>query len=90
MSATPRKSRHKSERSVFFLKTKAILRIVSLAMLIAAAVFVLCALSNPGLGRVFYIGSIKIGADVKRIFYAAYLIVMAALFGISFLVKNKK
>ena len=53
------------------MKTKAILRIVSLAMLIAAAVFVLCALSNPGLGRVFYIGSIKIGADVKRIFYAA-------------------
>ena len=53
------------------MKTKAILRIVSLAMLIAATVFVLCALSNPGLGRVFYIGSIKIGADVKQIFYAA-------------------
>ena len=75
---------------MFFLKTKAILRIISLAMLIAAAVFVLCALSNPGLGRVFYIGSIKIGADVKRIFYAVYVVVIAALFGISFFVKDKK
>lgn len=72
------------------MKTKAILRIISLAMLIAAAVFVLCALSNPGLGRVFYIGSIRIGADVKRIFYAVYVVVIAALFGISFFVKDKK
>ena len=66
------------------------LRLISLAMLIVAVVFVLCALSNPGLGRVFYIGSIRIGADVKRIFYAVYVVVIAALFGISFFVKDKK
>ena len=72
------------------MKLKTILRLISLAMLISAAVFVLCALSNPGLGRVFHIGSIRIGADVKRTFYAVYVVVMAALFGISFLVKDKK
>lgn len=66
------------------------LRLISLAMLIVAVVFVLCALSNPGMGKVFYIGGIKIGADVKRAFYAVYVIVMTALFGISFFVKGKK
>ena len=65
-------------------------RLISLAMLIVAVVFVLCALSNPGMGKVFYIGGIKIGADVKRAFYAVYVIVMTALFGISFFVKGKK
>lgn len=59
-------------------------------MLIVAVVFVLWALSNPGMGKVFYIGGIKIGADVKRAFYAVYVIVMTALFGISFFVKGKK
>ena len=59
-------------------------------MLIVAVIFVLCALSNPALGKVFYIGSIKINADVKRAFYAVYVIVMVSLFGISFFVKNKK
>ena len=59
-------------------------------MLIVAVIFVLCALSNPSLGKVFYIGSIKINADVKRAFYAVYVIVMVSLFGISFFVKNKK
>ena len=59
-------------------------------MLIVAVVFVFCALSNPALGKVFYIGSIKIGADIKRAFYAVYAIVMVALFGISFFVKDKK
>ena len=66
------------------------LRLISLAMLIVAVVFVLCALSNPGMGKVFYIVGIKIGADVKRAFYAVYVIVMTALFGISFFVKGKK
>lgn len=66
------------------------LRLISLAMLIVAVVFVLWALSNPGMGKVFYIGGIKIGADVKRAFYAVYVIVMTALFGISFFVKGKK
>ena len=72
------------------MKIKRILRLVSLVMLIAAVVFVFCALSNPALGSVFYIGSIKIGADIKRAFYAVYAIVMAALFAASFFVKNKQ
>ncbi len=73
-----------------YMKTRRALRLCSLVMLIVAVVFVLCALSNPGLGRVFYIGSIRIGADVKRVFYTAYVIVMVALLGISLFVKDKK
>ncbi len=59
-------------------------------MLIVAVGFVLCAMSNPGLGRVLYIGSVRIGAEVKRVFYTVYVIVMAVLFGMSFFVKGKK
>ena len=71
------------------MKARRTLRLISLVMLIVAVVFVFCALSNPALGKVFYIGSIKIGADIKRAFYAIYAIVMVALFGISFFVKDK-
>lgn len=72
------------------MKARRTLRLISLVMLIVAVVFVFCALSNPALGKVFYVGSIKIGADIKRAFYAVYAIVMVALFGISFFVKDKK
>ena len=72
------------------MKARKTLKLISLIMLIMAVVFVFCALSNPALGKVFYIGSIKIGADIKRAFYAIYAIVMVALFGISFFVKDKK
>ena len=72
------------------MKMRRALRLISLVMLIVAIVFVLCVLSNPGLGKVFYIGSIKIGADIKRVFYSGYIIVMVALLGISFFVKGKK
>ena len=72
------------------MKVRRTLRLISLVMLIVAVVFIFCALSNPALGKVFYIGSIKIGADIKRAFYAVYAIVMVALFGISFFVKDKK
>ena len=72
------------------MKARRTLRLISLIMLIVAVVFVFCALSNPALGKVFYIGSIKIGADIKRAFYAVYAIVMVALFSISFFVKDKK
>ena len=72
------------------MKARRTLRLISLIMLIVAVVFVFCALSNPALGKVFYIGSIKIGADIKRAFYAVYAIVMVALFCISFFVKDKK
>lgn len=72
------------------MKAKRILRLISFVMLIVAAVLVFCALSNPALGKVFYIGNIKIGADIKRVFYGVYALVMVSLFGISFLVKLKK
>ena len=72
------------------MKARRTLRLISLIMLIVAVVFVFCALSNPALGKIFYIGSIKIGADIKRAFYAVYAIVMVALFGISFFVKDMK
>ena len=72
------------------MKARRTLRLISLVMLIVAVVFVFCALSNPALGKVFYIGSIKIGADIKRVFYAVYAIGMVALVGISFFVKDKK
>ena len=72
------------------MKARRTLWLISLVMLIVAVVFIFCALSNPALGKVFYIGSIKIGADIKRAFYAVYAIVMVALFGISFFVKDKK
>lgn len=72
------------------MKTKTKLRLISLAMLVVAVVFVFCALANPALGSVFYIGSIKIGADIKRAFYAVYAVVMVVLFGASFFVKEKK
>ena len=72
------------------MKARKTLRLISLVMLIVAVIFVFCALSNPALGKVFYIGSIKIGADIKRAVYAVYAIVMVALFGVSFFVKDKK
>ena len=72
------------------MKAKRTLRLISLVMLIVAVVFVFCALSNPALGSVFYIGSIKIGADIKRAFYVVYAVVMVALFAISFFAKDKK
>jgi len=72
------------------MKTKTKLRLISLAMFVVAVVFVVCALANPALGRVFYIGSIKIGSDIKRAFYAVYAVVMVVLFGASFFVKEKK
>lgn len=72
------------------MKAERVLKLLSLAMLIVAIVFVFCALSNPALGKVFYIGGIKIGAEMKRAFYAVYVIVMVALFGASFFVKAKK
>lgn len=65
------------------------LRLISLAMLVIAVVFVLCALSAPNLGRTIYIGSYRFGAAQWRVCYAAYAIVMVALFAASFFVKKK-
>jgi len=63
-------------------------RIISLIMLIAAVIFVACALSAPDLGRVIYIGHFRFGAEQWRVCYAVYVIAMAALFAASFFVKK--
>ena len=72
------------------MKTKLLLRVISIGMLIAAAIFVFCAVSCPTLGRVFYIGSIRIDAEIKRMFYRCCMAITILLFGISFLVKERR
>ena len=72
------------------MKAKTKLRLISLAMFVVAVVFVFCALACPTLGRTIYIGDFKFGAEQWRFCYKVYAIVMIALFGISFLVKEKK
>lgn len=66
------------------LSTK--LRTISLIMLCVANIFIACALANPALGRTFHIGSIEIGVEVWRAFYAIYAIIMCLLFVASFFV----
>ena len=70
------------------MKTHMVLRAVSLGMLLAAVIFVACALTNPQLGQTFCLFGFAIGAEIWRIFYAIYLLVMAALFLLSFLLKR--
>lgn len=72
------------------MSKKVILRLISLAMLVIAVIFVICALSNPALGSAFYIFGIRIGADVWRMFYRLYVIAMVILFVSSFFVKKNK
>ena len=64
------------------------LRLTSLSMLIIAVIFVFCALSNPGLGRVFYVSGIPVGPDVWRAFYKLYALCMLGIFAASFAVKK--
>lgn len=71
------------------MNAKIVLRLISLAMFIAAVVFVFIALNCPTCGSVFYIGSIPVGAEVWRACYAFYAIVMALLFLISFFLPKK-
>ncbi|MBQ7822437.1 MAG: hypothetical protein IJ391_09190 [Clostridia bacterium] len=71
------------------MNKKILFRIISLAMFIIAVIFVFCALSAPNLGTVFYIGNIKIGVEVWRVFYAVYTFVTVGLFVLSFFVDNK-
>lgn len=65
------------------------LRLISLLMLIAAVIFVFCAISCPTLGRTIYIGSFAFGAEQWRVCYALYVLVMAGLFLSSFFVKKE-
>lgn len=68
------------------MKKPMVLRIISLGMFAVAIIFIACALANPALGRTFYIGEIAIGAEVWRVFYAIYAVMMAILFVLSFFV----
>ena len=70
------------------MKLRRILRLISLLMLIAAVVFVFCALSAPNLGQTIYIGDFEFGAAQWRVCYAIYAVVMVALFVASFFVKK--
>ena len=72
------------------MKTRSKLRLISLTMFVVAVIFVFCALACPTLGRTIYIGDFKFGADQWRFCYKVYAVVMVALFGISFFVKEKK
>ena len=72
------------------MKLPALLRLISLLMLAAAIVFALSMMACPTCGQVFYIGCIRIDHIVLRFFYRLYIVVMAALFGASFLVRKKK
>ena len=72
------------------MSKKVALRLASLIMLIIAVVFVICAISAPNLGKTVYIGSYAFGAEQWRVCYAVYVVIMVALFIVSFLVKDKK
>lgn len=72
------------------MKKQKTLRRISLIMLIAAVLFVLCALSAPTLGRTIRIGSSVFGAEQWRFCYKIYAIVMVSLFVTSFFVREKK
>ncbi len=72
------------------MKKKTLLRCISLGMLIAAVIFVLCALSAPNLGITIVIGSFTFGAKQWRICYLLYVLAMVAMFAASFFVRDRK
>ena len=72
------------------MRNKTKLRLISLTMFVVADIFVFCALACPTLGRTIYIGDFTFGAEQWRFCYKVYAVVMVALFGISFFVKEKK
>lgn len=72
------------------MKIKTKLRLISGIMLVIAIVFVFCALACPTLGKTIYIGDYAFGAEQWRFCYKIYAIVMVALFGASFVIKEKQ
>ena len=72
------------------MTTRSKLRLISCVMLVIAVIFVLCALSAPNLGSVFYIFGFPIGAEIWRACYALYAVVMVSLFAASCLAKGGK
>nr|WP_326127367.1 hypothetical protein [uncultured Oscillibacter sp.] len=71
------------------MKKKTILRIISLAMLVIAAVFVIFALNCPQCGRTVSIGNFRFGAEQWIICYKLYVLVMVSLFAGSFWVRER-
>ena len=69
-------------------KTK--LRLTSLILLVAGAIFLFCAISCPTLGHVFYLGPFRIAAEQRRVFYRLYAAVTAGLFLLSFFIRERK
>ena len=72
------------------MKIKIKLRLISGIMLVVAIVFVFCVLACPTLGKTIYIGDYAFGAEQWRFCYKIYAIVMVALFGASFVIKEKQ
>lgn len=72
------------------MKTKMLLRVICTGMFLAAVVFVFCAVSCPTFGRVFYIGGVRIDAELKRMLYGCYIAIVILLLGISFFIKEKR
>ena len=72
------------------MKIKIKLRLISGIMLVVAIVFVFCALACPTLGKTIYIGDYAFGAEQWRFCYKIYAIMMVALFGASFVIKEKQ
>ena len=72
------------------MKIKTKLRLISGIMLVVAIVFVFCSLACPTLGKTIYIGDYAFGAEQWRFCYKIYAIVMVALFGASFVIKEKQ
>ena len=72
------------------MSRKSKLRLASLLLLLAALIFLFCAVSCPTLGHVFYLGSFRIAAEQRRAFYRLYAAVTAGLFLLSFLPQKRK
>ena len=70
------------------MKKRIVLRSIGLVMLAVAIVFIACALANPQLGSVIYIGEFAFGAEQWRVCYAIYVIVLIGFLTASFLTKK--
>ena len=69
------------------MKTKTVLKTISILMFIAAVIYISYALTHPEFGEVFYIGNFAVGPELWRLFYLIYAVIMAGLFAISHIKK---
>ena len=72
------------------MSKKLFFRIISACMFLAGFVFLVLSFSNPALGSTIYIVSFALTAAHWRFLYAAYAIVMVALFAASFFIKGDR